>query len=136
MRRGRGSAPAVDVSGVLSLCGTILRYMSVAALLPAAVAVGYSEPVWPFLLRRPDRGRGWLELERVSRGEERIGVREGFLVVALTWLLAAGFGALPYVFAQEGALGQPLNAYFEAMSGFTTTGASVVADPQELAAHY
>ena len=59
-------------------------------------------------------------------------VREGFLVVSATWLMAAGFAALPYVFAGGDQLGHPIDAYFEGMSGFTTTGASVVTDYDEL----
>ena len=74
---------------------------------------------------------GWA-LERVTRGKERVGIREGFLVVSLTWIVAAGFGALPYLFSGEAPLSSPINAYFEAMSGFTTTGASMVAAPEEL----
>ena len=55
--------------------------------------------------------------------------REGFAVVGIAWLLVTTFGSLPYIF--DGAL-DPLNAYFEAMSGFTTTGATVLAgsDPE------
>jgi trk system potassium uptake protein TrkH len=59
-------------------------------------------------------------------------VREGFLVVAATWLLAAAFAALPYLFAGGDQLGHPLDAYLEGMSGFTTTGATVVTDFDEL----
>jgi trk system potassium uptake protein len=53
-------------------------------------------------------------------------------VVSVTWLLAAGFAALPYVFAGGDQLSHPVNAYFEGMSGFTTTGATVVTDYDEL----
>ena len=42
------------------------------------------------------------------------------------------FGALPYVIAGEGVLSHPLNAYFESVSGFTATGATVVSDFGEL----
>jgi trk system potassium uptake protein TrkH len=59
-------------------------------------------------------------------------VREAFLVVALTWLASAFFVSLPYVLADEPQLGSPLNAYFEAMSGMTTTGASVLTDIEAL----
>jgi len=52
--------------------------------------------------------------------------REGICVVTLAWILAAGFGALP--FCLHGTLPTYTDAYFEAMSGFTTTGASVLAD--------
>jgi trk system potassium uptake protein TrkH len=55
-------------------------------------------------------------------------VREGFLVVALTWLVAAFFVGMPYVLTDEPQLSSPLNAYFEAMSGMTTTGSSVLTD--------
>ena len=50
--------------------------------------------------------------------------RESILLVALIWLLAAGVGALPFLLTD--AISSPLDAYFEAMSGFTTTGSSVL----------
>ena len=78
-------------------------------------------------------------LERLTADAAgRVGVREGFLVVALTWLLAAAFASIPYLFEGGEQLSSPLDAYFEGMSGFTTTGASVVTDfddDQPLARH-
>ena len=68
----------------------------------------------------------------MTQGKERVGVREGFLIVALTWLLAAAVGALPFLLADEPQLESPVNAYFESMSGFTTTGASVLTDIEGL----
>lgn len=61
-----------------------------------------------------------------------MGPREGFLIVALTWLLAALFVSLPYQLADLEQLERPLDAYFEAMSGMTTTGASVLTDVEAL----
>jgi trk system potassium uptake protein TrkH len=52
--------------------------------------------------------------------------KEAISIVGLGWLVCAAFGALPYVFAQP-SLG-PVEAFFESMSGFTTTGATVIAD--------
>jgi len=52
--------------------------------------------------------------------------REGILIVALGWVLTAGFGALPFYL--YGTFPTYTDAYFEAMSGFTTTGASVLGD--------
>lgn len=49
--------------------------------------------------------------------------REGLALVGLGWILIAGIGALPYVFS--GTLA-PVDAYFESMSGFTTTGSTVI----------
>jgi trk system potassium uptake protein len=72
---------------------------------------------------------GGYALERVTaRSAGQVGVREGFLVVSATWLLAAAFASIPYLLAGGDQLGHPIDAYFEGMSGFTTTGASVVTD--------
>jgi trk system potassium uptake protein TrkH len=127
-RAARRGGIGVDVSGALNLVGALLKWLSLASVFPAAIALGYSEPVWPFLAAGGIAASvGWT-LERLTRGRERIGAREGFLVVALTWLLAACFSALVYVLADEPQLASPLDAYFESMSGFTTTGATVLTD--------
>ena len=55
--------------------------------------------------------------------EKKLGVRESFVLVVSGWLVAAIFGALPY--AISGALPSFLDCFFEAMSGYTTTGATV-----------
>jgi trk system potassium uptake protein TrkH len=52
--------------------------------------------------------------------------REGICIVTLSWILAAGFGALPFFL--YGTFPTFTDAYFEAMSGFTTTGSSVLVD--------
>lgn len=54
---------------------------------------------------------------------QNLRAREGFLAVALAWILLAVFGALPFVFS--GMLPRFEDAFFEAVSGFTTTGATV-----------
>ena len=63
----------------------------------------------------------------VSRGAARayIGFREAFVAVIATWIVATVFGALPYMML---GLFSPVDALFESMSGFTTTGASVLTD--------
>ena len=55
--------------------------------------------------------------------ERNFRAREGFLVVALSWVALSAFGALPFVFSGE--LPNYEDAFFEAVSGFTTTGATV-----------
>jgi trk system potassium uptake protein TrkH len=119
---------AVDVPAALHLVGVLVRYLSPAFVVPAAVAVGYRESFWPFLAAGAVTFAAGSVLARSTRGRENIGSREGFLVVALLWLLVAGFGALPYLFSGEEQLSSPLDAYYESMSGFTTTGASVLTD--------
>ena len=66
-------------------------------------------------------------LRLLGRGSGREILRkEAIAIVGLGWLVCAGFGALPYMFC-EPSLG-PIPAFFESMSGFTTTGATVIAD--------
>ena len=67
---------------------------------------------------------------RITMFEGDLTPREGFVIVTMAWTATAVFGALPYLFT--GALDAPLAAFFEAMSGFTTTGATVFADVESL----
>jgi trk system potassium uptake protein TrkH len=119
---------AVEVGASLQVCGTLLKYLSVSALFPLFVALGYGETWWIWLAALGIAAAAGLALERVPGDPLRVGVREGFLIVSLTWLLAAAFGALPYMLSGEPQLDNVVDAYFEAMSGFTTTGASILTD--------
>ncbi len=68
---------------------------------------------------------GFLYLISRSAAKAYIGFREGFVAVVATWVVTAVLGAIPY--AVLGIFG-PVDALFESMSGFTTTGASVLVD--------
>jgi trk system potassium uptake protein len=124
----RSRTPAVDVRAALNLVGTLTKYLGVAALVPVVVALWYGDAVWPFLVTTVVVSGGGWALERTTAAHGIMGAREGFLVVSLTWLVAATFGALPYILSGDAQLDRPLDAYFEAMSGFTTTGASILTD--------
>jgi trk system potassium uptake protein len=120
---------AVDVRAALHLVGKLIKWFGVAFVVPFFYAIGAREPWWPYALSGSMAlVGGWL-VERAARTERDIGPREGFLVVALAWLLVAGLGAMPFILL--GIL-RPLDAYFEAMSGFTTTGATVIAHVEGL----
>jgi len=117
----------IDVGAALDLVGGVLKWLAPAFLAPAAVALGYHEPVWPFLVAGAACGTMGLALDQIT-GEKRgaaVTPRESFLVVALIWLLVPIFGALPFVL-DGGQLARPVDAYFEAVSGFTATGATLV----------
>ncbi|HQL96447.1 MAG TPA: potassium transporter TrkG, partial [Candidatus Hydrogenedentes bacterium] len=113
----------------------LLRYLGVfllALALPLAVsalwAVWYGEwrSLESFLRTIVLTVGGGFTLWGVGRGARvRVYEREGLALVALGWLLIAGVSALPYVFA---GLMDPSSAYFESMSGYTTTGASVLVE--------
>ena len=67
---------------------------------------------------------------RKSGQQATLRAREGFLIVALSWLLLSVFGALPFVFS--GLIPNFVSALFESVSGFTTTGATVITDFEKL----
>ena len=122
----------VDVSGALNLVGSLVKYLGISAVVPAIFALAHSEPVWPFLAAGALVSGFGLALERVTHGAEEVGVREGYLVISIAWLIIAAYGAAPYVLAGDPQLGRPVDALFEGMSGFTTTGASVATDVSAL----
>ena len=95
-------APSLAIS-LLYGDGDALALLSSMALL---AALGF--PAWRFARPR----------------EQNLRAREGFLVVALSWVLLSAFGALPFVIS--GLIPNYIDAFFEAVSGFTTTGATVL----------
>ena len=65
------------------------------------------------------------------RNEERIyGKREGYIIVTGIWVIFSLFATLPFLFS--GAIKSFTDAFFEAMSGFTTTGATIITDVEKL----
>jgi len=58
------------------------------------------------------------------------GAREGLVCVSISWIVMSLLGCLPFVFS--GAIPRYIDAFFEIVSGFTTTGSSVVARPEDL----
>jgi trk system potassium uptake protein TrkH len=95
-------------------------------VIPLAFSLYYREPdALAFLISMAITAGAGLSLWLLARpGRDRLGRREALLLVAAIWITAAVFGALPYKLS--GTFPNYLNAYFEAMSGFTTTGASVL----------
>jgi trk system potassium uptake protein TrkH len=125
---GRHVRLGVDLSAALNLVGALVKYLGLASAVPVAFAFAHSEPVWPFLAAGALVSGFGFALERFTRGAEQVGIREGYLVISLVWLVAGTYGALPYILAGDPQLGRPVDAIFEGMSGFTTTGASTATD--------
>ena len=114
---------------VANALGLILVGFGIIILLPVLVAVLEQEytSILPFCVASfcavalglflQYRG-GW------NRNFDSIKRTEGLLVVTLTWLITAAIGAIPYLFYNL----SPLDAYFESISGITTTGATILKD--------
>ncbi len=120
----------VNIKVVASTLGALLFFLGVSLLMPMAVALMYGEPEWwSFLVTSilsMTIGAGlWRFLKSSS---EDLRIREGFAIVALAWLVLSLLGALPFVLG--GVLDSYTDAFFETMSGFTTTGATILGGQQ------
>ncbi|GAA5474985.1 TrkH family potassium uptake protein [Haloarcula hispanica] len=117
----------VDWRQSVALTGTVIKYLAVAMLVPLGISFVYGEDTVVFLTSIAIAIVVGLALEQASDSHE-LGPREALLFVGLSWGAVAVIGAIPYIIAgygTESALRQPVNALFESMSGFTTTGATV-----------
>jgi trk system potassium uptake protein TrkH len=127
---GRIGPLRVDWRTSVSLVGTVLKYLAVPLVVPLLVAAIYGDDVLVFVATIALTVTLGLGLERIQP-EPDLGAREAFLMVSLTWLAVALVGMVPYLIAGYGTtstLAQPVNALFESMSGFTTTGATVMGE--------
>ncbi len=110
---------------ISSILSRILAIEAGLLLLPLAVAGIYRENVLPFVWTVALCLAGAVALYLPGRKHTgALHPREGFVSVALSWLVISLFGALPFVFS--GAIPNYISALFEIISGFTTTGASVL----------
>ena len=124
----------MNVKNILYILGTLILFLGFAMLLPLFCSLYYRESdtgvficsivitlsigaLVHFLFRPDDK--------KISLTH-----KEGFLIVATGWLLAAAFGSLPYM--MHGILPCFSDAFFESISGFTTTGATVITNIGDL----
>lgn len=117
------------IGRVFYLLGRVLAVIGVTMLLPLAVSlICRQDDAWVFGLCMPLLVGAGLMLENICRSHAStdLRLRDSFLFVTLTWLLAALAGSLPYVF--YGCFPDPVSAVFESFSGFTTTGATAMRD--------
>lgn len=117
----------VDWRVCATLSGTVLKWLTVPLSFPLLIAVYYEEALLPFLITMAVSLAVGEALCRVGT-EARLGPREAFLMVAVTWFAVPVVGAIPFVLAGNGSIATPVDALFESMSGVTTTGATVLLD--------
>jgi len=112
----------------LHIIGSFLKYFALAYIVPLVTALYYGEDWRIFLYSLLLTLTIGLLLEFGFRTTKVIERADGFTIVAFTWLLIPLLGTLPYVFLGLGFL----DAFFETMSGFTTTGATILKVVEEL----
>ncbi len=116
---------------IAHILGWILIFESIFLVVPIITALYYGErELWVFLgtaalclitgrlitFRKPEN--------------KRLFSREGYVIVSLSWIVLSLFGALPMFFS--GSIPNFIDALFETVSGFTTTGASILSDVESL----
>ena len=108
----------------LHVLGWLLVLLGTFQLLPVGAAAIFGEPSAPYLLSALASILSGFLLGLATRtGNLRLRPRDGFFIVGFAWLVASLFGAVPFLLS--GALG-PVDAFFEAVAGFTTTGSTVM----------
>ncbi|MGE5579717.1 MAG: TrkH family potassium uptake protein [Bacillota bacterium] len=109
---------------ILKVFGFLLTLLSASMLLPLGWALHYGTPDFlAFAVSIPVVGLPGIWLMR-AKSEFSFGVRESYMIVAGGWIVCSIAAAIPYVIS--GVLSHPIDAIFETMSGFTTTGATVM----------
>lgn len=115
----------MNYSLVFHILGMILRVEAV--LMVPAMAIGFATgdgDAMAFLLSAVITLAVGQLLCLLPMGGRKMQARDGFAAVALSWIVLSLFGALPYVFS--GVIPNYIDAVFETVSGFTTTGATVL----------
>ena len=122
----RAEKPLINIAQLLRIIGLLMIFEAFFLIIPTLTCVYYGEKDWiPFggttILTAVI---GILMLSRIRPRTGHMSKRDGFLLTALVWIVFSIFGMLPFLTCST-----PLSisdAFFESMSGFTTTGASVL----------
>ena len=115
---------------VCNILGKVLLAEAILLILPLTAAMWYHESVLPFLWTMLPLALIGGGLNFVKPKSGSLFAREGFVVVGLSWVLMSAFGALPFVLA--GDIPHYIDALFETVSGFTTTGSSILTDVEAM----
>ena len=117
-----------NIRMVFRTMGALLLIEAVFMTLALGVSLWYNEPDnGVFLLSTIiTLLAGLIGLSIGRRAESRMGEREGYVIVAMVWVVFSAFGLLPYYLS--GQVPSFTDAWFESMSGFTTTGATIIPD--------
>lgn len=126
----------MQVREISRILGAYLYFLAIALVIPLGVALYYQFIAAPASHPQPHSTFAFLEtiviclllallFRRFGRGSKgQLYRREGLALVVVIWFITAGIAGLP--FQLSGTFSSPLDSYWEAMSGLTTTGASVM----------
>ena len=109
---------------VMSLVGRLLYIFGVFTLIPFIYSVVFETAYWSFLITTSLSLVLGTLLSYYGCESQSFSIRDGFLVVSSTWIFTVILGALPFL--GSGILTNVFDALFEATSGITATGATII----------
>jgi trk system potassium uptake protein TrkH len=121
----------MNVLLTLRILGALLLFLAAALLTPIPFSIYFADgAAGAFLAAALISLVAGLILYKKCQSKREMSVREGFAIVTFGWGFYALFGALPFLFS--GAIPSPVDAIFETMSGFTTTGSTILTNIEAL----
>lgn len=115
----------LNTSSVFHILGYLILLLGIIQFLPLGISYIYHDSSSPgIIVSIVFSIISGLTMIRFSKKGTELSIRDGFLVVGLGWFFMALFGSLPYYFS--GSIATFTDSFFESMSGFTTTGASIL----------
>lgn len=117
---------------ILYIVGTVVKIEAALLVLPLIVSLIYNEACSKdFVISIVIALVAGFALTLISRpGNKVIYAKEGFVIVSLAWIVLSAIGALPFYISGE--IPSYVDAFFETVSGFTTTGASILTDVEAM----
>ncbi len=122
----------MNINTVLRILQRVITISAIALIFCVALAWHYDEPTIPFLLSFVAAAMLVLISFLVSKGTKvvEMGKKEAYVSVSAAWVIISMIGALPYLIS--GYIPNIIDAYFESVSGYTTTGSSILTDIEAL----
>ena len=121
----------MNYSIIIFILGWILKFTGVLMMVPGLTAVIYRERSgFAFLIMILVSGAAGLLITRKKPKNQVFHIKEAFVTTSFSWILLSIVGAAPFVIS--GSIPHPVDALFETVSGFTTTGASILPSVEAL----
>lgn len=123
----------LNLKVIFNILSRNLLIITVALLFCVPVGILYKERIMPFIASSSVAlltGLVFLILSGKKDHEYKLGKKDAFFIVTVSWIIISLIGSLPYIFS--GSIPLFINAFFESISGFTTTGSSILTDIEAL----
>lgn len=124
---------SVNLKGIIRVIGYLMIIMSIVMMPSLIVSIIYKEAISSLSFIAtiiPSFILGICIIKKFEIDNFKPKLREGYLIVSLCWFTASIIGAIPFILS--GSITNPINAFFETCSGFSTTGSSILTDIESL----